>query len=311
MKMVRRKVICMALAVAMLLSLCTAAGAVQVQQEKSAVFSVEAFSIGNGYVVEPVWVSVSENENAAQVLDRLLTQNGIAYDYAGTLQENYYLKTLYVENSANIPQCIVNEIGDYIDEGSGTKLGEYEYTALAGWLITVNGAPLNVGLCDYYPAQGDVVRVQFSLYYGADIGLAEAMEMDKWMGIYDFYPVAQKEAATCILAQIHQDKSVLENEKMQNLYNQALEAVQTVNTTQNDLNQALFALVSALHDDIQTGDANLNGTLEVADVLLIQKYIARSETMTVLQQAVSDTDENGLISVEDVLAVQKMLAKAA
>lgn len=311
MKMVRRKVICIALAVAMLLSLCTAAGAVQVQQEKSAVFSVEAFSIGNGYVVEPAWVSVSENENAAQVLDRLLTQNGIAYDYAGTLQENYYLKTLYVENSANIPQCIVNEIGDYIDEGSGTKLGEYEYTALAGWLITVNGAPLNVGLCDYYPAQDDVVRIQFSLYYGADIGLAEAMEMDKWMGIYDFYPTAQKEDMTRTLAQIHQDTSVLEDDGMYALYNRAVETVQTVNAAQNDVNQALFALVCALHSDIQAGDANLNGALEIADVLLIQKYIARSETMAVLQQAVCDTDGNGEINLEDVLAVQKMIAKVA
>ena len=44
--------------------------------------------------------------------------------------ENYYLKTLYVENSDHIPQCIVDEIGDYIDEGSGTKLGAVSYTHL-------------------------------------------------------------------------------------------------------------------------------------------------------------------------------------
>lgn len=40
----------------------------------------------------------------------------------------------------------------------------------SGWLYSVNGEYMSVGMSSYFPADGDEVRLRFSLYSGADVG---------------------------------------------------------------------------------------------------------------------------------------------
>ena len=39
-------------------------------------------------------------------------------------------------------------------------------------MFSVNGTYLSSGMNTYFPADGDEIRVRFTLYYGADIGEA-------------------------------------------------------------------------------------------------------------------------------------------
>ncbi|MGN0551200.1 MAG: dockerin type I repeat-containing protein [Acutalibacteraceae bacterium] len=281
---------------------------VSAADSKTVYMSVEAFSIGNGYVVEPTRIELTENKNTAQLLDELLKANNLTYNYSGTFEDGFYLKSINVPNTDKIPSCITEKIEDYIDEGSGTALGEMEYTALAGFLFTANNVPLSVGVSDYYPQDGDIIRVEFSLYYGADVGLAEAMEMDKWMGIYDFYPVADKDELTKLLADINSDKAVLDTNEKINAYNVAESAIETVNISQQELNKASYDLVNQINN-VARGDVSGNGEADLNDVLTTQKYIAKITDLTLLQRAAADADGNGEINLQDVLTIQKILAK--
>ena len=59
--------------------------------DSSLIVAVEAFSIGNGYAAAPAQVSFAQGENGAQILDRVLKENGLSQEYSGTLTDKYYL----------------------------------------------------------------------------------------------------------------------------------------------------------------------------------------------------------------------------
>ena len=61
------------------------------------------------------------------------------------------------------------EPNDYAENWVGF-LGEFALTNGSGWMYSVNNVYPNVGFADTYLSDGDVVRVRFTLGYGADIG---------------------------------------------------------------------------------------------------------------------------------------------
>ena len=162
-------------------------------------FSVDAFSIGCGYLVEPTQIVVDdafvadmteffgypdcdaatfkeEYLNAAHVLLYTLDQCGYAYDYTGTPSSGFYLSIIKgFENSNNIPEEMKAKLEENGFDTDGTpyagdELGEFDYPYGSGWMYSVNGVFPNVGFADYYIQDGDVMRVQFTLAYGADVG---------------------------------------------------------------------------------------------------------------------------------------------
>ena len=52
--------------------------------------------------------------------------------------------------------------------------GEFDFATGSGWMYSVNGIYPNYGFSDCYLQDGDVLRVRFTLRYGADIGGAMA-----------------------------------------------------------------------------------------------------------------------------------------
>ncbi len=57
----------------------------------TAVWCVELFTLGNGYLIYPVEVPIYEGETAATELLRLLSQNGYAAYYGGNEPNSFYL----------------------------------------------------------------------------------------------------------------------------------------------------------------------------------------------------------------------------
>ena len=169
----------------------------------AAVWSIEVFTIGCGYLIEPVEMPIYEGETAADQLLRLLSLNGLVGYYGGVPAAGggFYLAYIadgnasavkyngYTRSAAPasprtlgldpaIPPLLIPhleqtmtffDIDDYEKNWAG-YLGEFVFSNGSGWMYAVNNVFPNVGFADCFLADGDVVRVQFTLGYGADIG---------------------------------------------------------------------------------------------------------------------------------------------
>ena len=60
---------------------------------------------------------------------------------------------------------------------------------------------------------------------------------------------------------------------------------------------------------ILRGDVDLNGKVELSDVLMIQKYLAKMITLSEDQLKAGDVTDDGKVDVSDVLKIQNYLAK--
>lgn len=140
--------------------------------------SLEASTIGLGYIIAPKQVEIYQGENGAHVLDRILRSHGFDYDYTGSPENSFYLSAIYKEDlviDPVIPEDLAERVErdmerfdpeDYLKD----SLGEFDFTNGSGWMYSVNGNYPNVGFADYIFKEGDEVRIRFTLAYGADIG---------------------------------------------------------------------------------------------------------------------------------------------
>ncbi|WP_313132995.1 DUF4430 domain-containing protein [Anaerocolumna sp.] len=180
-----------------------------------AVVCVEMFTVGSGYLIEPVFVEIKEGENAAKVLDRLLTSNNFDYGKTGTLDSNFYLENIRGDSissiptdTSSIPEVLLEHIPEFYERSTPDSLGEFDYTSGSGWMYCVNSVFPNVGFADYYLADGDVMRVQFTLSYGMDIGGSSSMGG----GFDDFYKTPDKDDITVFLAKFKQEYGYIPSE---------------------------------------------------------------------------------------------------
>lgn len=140
--------------------------------------SIEATTIGLGYVIAPETVEIYQGENGAHMLDRLLKNHGYDYDHTGTLESSFYLSAIYkpgiVTNPvipADLAELLERDMERFDpDDFLPDSLGEFDFTNGSGWMYSVNGNYPNVGFSDYIFKEGDEVRIRFTLAYGADIG---------------------------------------------------------------------------------------------------------------------------------------------
>ena len=219
-----------------------------------AVFTVEALSLGGGYIIEPCYVDIIEGENAAQALARLLEEKGFTYDNTGSLESGFYLSHIQGDALADIdptggsiPQALrekLEEKGfDIQTRTDETSLGEFDYTSGSGWMYCLKNVFPNVGFADSYLSEGDVVRVQFTLAYGSDIGGGHAMGTG---GSAGYYEVANKDALTrrvaAINAEIEKDPYYLEQNCLTKAYDAAMDVLTTLYVSQADVDAALADL---------------------------------------------------------------------
>lgn len=179
-------------------------------------FSLEGFSIGCGFFIRPVSVPVYEGVPFSQTLLELLDEAGYTYTYTGQVQAGFYLATvggLSLEGNV-IPEGIWDFVKDrgYVRSIAPTgRLGEFDFGSGSGWMYSVNGRYPNYGFADYYPQDGDVVRVQFTLILGEDLGGGGALGEGTGGSILtddpDYAPVLKRLAE---IAKLTEDKSVYE-----------------------------------------------------------------------------------------------------
>lgn len=150
-------------------------------------FSIEAFTIDSGYILQPMFADIYQGDNFAKYLCDIITSNGWTYTHTGEIKSGFYLAQIGgLELSGNKINdklaSLMTADGDKIfnktispRENGKYALGEFDFASGSGWMYSVNGSFPNYGFSDYYPQDGDVVRVQFTLCLGKDLGGSDAV----------------------------------------------------------------------------------------------------------------------------------------
>ena len=234
--------------------------------------SMDANTLGLGYLIKPTLVTVDKYEQVSLVTTELIeqmaadkfgvTSEGLllksrdepdgAYPWVidGTPTHDFYLEHVYcpVQQNYQITGELLNFINSnnitvYADDAAGNYLGEFDYTNNAGWMYSVGdktagGATFpGTGASGWSLTSGEVVRWQFTLVgYGADLGA----DNTEW-GASAILNPGDKSALTWEVATLrsqHSDATLEANE----VYANALAVLTDAEASQEAVDAALAAL---------------------------------------------------------------------
>lgn len=210
--------------------------------------TIERFTIGQGFFVEPVTVEVNEGASVKDALEKVAEEKELTFD-----MPSGYLNTIsYADTGViNIPQSIQDmpaidvdygEYGKYhYDAPTNTstnvlfednqKLGSGSYGDLAGWMYSLNNSESSNGMDAQPVNDGDVVRIQFSVYAaGADIGFTS------WYENIESAKLANKDKL------IKQVASVDAEGEYKDARAEAVKVLEQYDATQDEVDEALSAL---------------------------------------------------------------------
>lgn len=141
----------------------------------------EGYSLGQGYYIEPVKLELPVGSTAETATRAVLEQSGRPAGTGYRASSPFYLSDV---KGFNMPNCTPPR---YITEFFAAKgglasynradgwLGEFDYANTSGWMLTVNHEVINVGAGSRVLSDGDVIRWQFSLTMGTDLGIPSNM----------------------------------------------------------------------------------------------------------------------------------------
>lgn len=134
-------------------------------------FTVEKFTIGQGYLIEPCQVTITEGEKVSEIIERVLKEKGYSYT-AGPGSWGWYLDGIANADTrkVNVPSCITKIWSTPLTEVYDNDLSGTDYAAYAGWVFYVNNVAPDVAADSVAAHDGDVIRLRFSLQGGADLG---------------------------------------------------------------------------------------------------------------------------------------------
>ncbi|MDR0958893.1 MAG: DUF4430 domain-containing protein [Propionibacteriaceae bacterium] len=218
--------------------------------------SVEKFTTGQGYILEPVEVPLTEGMTVAEVLEKALADAGLAsrHDGSAVLGGDYLLVAIEDPTGSSdptlIPQYIKDDVyWDMLGEpvtprADDAWLSTGDYTMFSGWMFTVDDVAPDVYASDVTVADGDVIRVQYSLYgVGADLGLGAAF----WG--YELVEPANGDSVTRTLALLFaaEDREVLlADSAVVAARDEALRLLIDQETPQAEIDAAEAALLTAI-----------------------------------------------------------------
>ena len=227
--------------------------------------SMEKFTLGQGYVIEPIQVDLYSNDSIASLTTRLLEDHSMGYTLGSgaSVESGYYLASITdgsdPDEKINPPQYIIDAIekeGAVISyTRNSASLGEFDYAQQSGWMYSVNNVFPNVGGSDfntttnnaaYKLKNGDIIRWQFTLWgLGADIG--GGFDGDESEGSFEksYITIANRTVATSMLAEVKSDYSswVSANEST---YKAAINAMTDLTISEENLETALAPIKNML-----------------------------------------------------------------
>lgn len=140
--------------------------------------SVEATTVGLGYLVPPTEVTVPGGTDAWSIVEKVLTENGYTVSgsgsYLSAIQRSGICSGFFIDSE--LMELIM---ADGMDEnGAGLdpqpfsmdSLGEFDFYRWSGWMYSYNGSYPGYSMNVCKPQDGSVIRVRYTLALGKDIG---------------------------------------------------------------------------------------------------------------------------------------------
>lgn len=140
--------------------------------------SVEATTVGLGYLVPPTEVTVPGGTDTWSIVEKVLTENGYGTSgsgsYLSAIQRSGICSGFFIDSE--LMELIM---ADGMDEnGAGLdpqpfsmdSLGEFDFYRWSGWMYSYNGSYPGYGMNVCKPQDGSVIRVRYTLALGKDIG---------------------------------------------------------------------------------------------------------------------------------------------
>lgn len=140
--------------------------------------SVEATTVGLGYLVAPTEVTVPGGTDAWTVVQQVLTENGYTVSgsgsYLSAIQRSGICSGFFIDSE--LMELIMADGMDADGAGldpqpfSMDSLGEFDFYRWSGWMYSYNGSYPGYGMNVCKPQDGSVIRVRYTLALGKDIG---------------------------------------------------------------------------------------------------------------------------------------------
>ena len=150
-------------------------------REEYGAISVEAYNIGQGFLVEPSLYD-KEGKSVGDITVDFLTSKNINYQGSTSYFSGFEFDDTVAPQYPSYLEPYLGEL-DTTGDGNG-YLAEFDYSQKAGWVFTINDWWASLGADSSFPGQeitdyntgepvvlGDVIRWHFTVYgYGADCG---------------------------------------------------------------------------------------------------------------------------------------------
>ena len=140
--------------------------------------SVEATTVGLGYLVAPTEVTVPGGTDAWTVVQQVLTENGytvsVSGSYLSAIQRSGICSGFFIDSE--LMELIMADGMDADGAGldpqpfSMDSLGEFDFYRWSGWMYSYNGSYPGYSMNVCKPQDGSVIRVRYTLAMGKDIG---------------------------------------------------------------------------------------------------------------------------------------------
>ena len=207
--------------------------------------SLERFTLGQGYLVEPETMTFKDGETYEDIIKRLAKKHGLVLKDKYT-EHGYYLVGIKNADTGklNIPKAVTEmapsgEGASAVypptnDQNDGNDnlpdLEEFDYSSLSGWYYLVNGNNLGISMSGLKPHNGDVCRFMFTLF-----GLGQDVENPS---------LPNRDKATRIMALMNSNRKVTKAKGWESAYSNAVKVVSNLDSDQAAFNKALSSLPS-------------------------------------------------------------------
>ena len=212
--------------------------------------TAEKFTLGLGYIQEPIKVPFYEGDTYADITLRALGQENLKYEDSAY---GFYLNGIRDDDDREpeVPEYILEQCGSVDSRQEEGWLSAFDYTFMSGWMYAVDNEFPNYGAGNWYPEDGDVCRWQFTTYgYGLDIGSGGFAE-----GMDPYYDVANRDELTEEVAEINSSKDkndLLKDKEIKQAYDDAYEVLEDLTSTQEDVDNAYQKLNEAVDNKADT-----------------------------------------------------------
>lgn len=256
--------------------------------------AVEKFSLGQGYVVEPIVVPFYEGDNGTAIMKRAAEIKETSYEYDG-VQYSYISAFLDTTSTMELafPEVIKTALEtDGIEIGARSTenwLGEYDYSSGGGYVYFVNDVYPSYGIADYAPTDGDVIRFAFTVYgYGADNGV----DNSAWGGAASLIPNVSRSPLTELVA------NTTDNLEAREI---GIKALSDLASTQEDLDNAYAEMEALLAPVAESIDATVETSVDTQTDEETAEEV--SENVTVTDEKANPTTGVEGVAIAVVIAV--------